>query len=135
MQRQCIIYGVLYSEGFDGKADYKSAARWFRMAAERNVKDSQYNLGVLYARGSGVETNLAESFRWFSLAAAQGDTDAAKKRDDVSKRLDQQTLVAARLAVQTWVPTPIDEGTNNPRLNPDWQKVEAASPRKRTAKQ
>jgi localization factor PodJL len=127
--------GVLYSEGFDGKPDYKSAARWFRMAADRNIKDSQYNLGVLYARGSGVEANLAESYRWFSLAAAQGDTDAAKKRDDVSKRLDQQTLVAARLAVQTWAPTPTDEGANNPRLNPDWQKAETASPRKRTAKQ
>ena len=127
--------GVLYSEGADGKPDYKTAVRWFRMAADRNVKDSQYNLGVLYARGSGVEANLAESFRWFSLAAAQGDADAAKKRDDVSKRLDQQTLVAARLAVQTWTPAPIDETANNPRINPDWQKSETAAPRKRTVKQ
>ncbi len=127
--------GVLYSEGFDGKPDYKAAARWFRMAADRNVKDSQYNLGVLYARGSGVDANLAESFRWFSLAAAQGDADAGKKRDDVSKRLDQQTLVAARLAVQTWSTAPIDEMANNPLLNPDWQKADTTSQRKRAVKQ
>ena len=93
---------VMHAEGLDGKPDYRIAARWFRMAAERGVRDSQYNLGVLYARGLGVEQNLTESFRWFSLAANQGDSDAGKKRDDVGKRLDVQTLVAAKLAVQTW---------------------------------
>ncbi len=64
---------VLAAEGNDGKADYYAASRWFRMAADRNVRDSQYNLGVLYARGAGVEKNFAESYRWFALAGAQGD--------------------------------------------------------------
>jgi localization factor PodJL len=97
---------VLYAEGIDGKPDYRTAAQWFRKAAERGVADSQYNLGILYARGIGVDQNLAESYKWFSLAAAQGDQDSAKKRDDVSGRLDQQSLVAARLAVQTWAAEP-----------------------------
>ena len=79
---------VLYAEGIDGKPDYKTAAQWFRKAAEHGVADSQYNLGILYARGIGVEQNLAESYKWFALAAAQGDQDAAKKRDDVGARLD-----------------------------------------------
>ncbi len=125
---------VLYSEGIDGKPDYKSAARWFRMAADRNVRDSQYNLGVLYARGFGVDPNMAESFRWFALAANQGDADAAKKRDDVAGRLDAQTLTAAKLAVQTWSATPLDEAANNPRLKPEWEKAEATVPRKRSVK-
>ena len=68
--------------------NYKSAAQWFRKAADRGVADSQFNLGILYARGIGVEQNLAESFKWFSLAAAQGDADAGHKRDDIAKRLD-----------------------------------------------
>ena len=51
--------------------------------------DSQYNLGILYARGIGVEANLAEAYKWFALAAREGDTEAAKKRDDVGARLDQ----------------------------------------------
>ena len=93
---------VLYAEGIDGKPDYRTAAQWFRKAADRGVADSQYNLGILYARGIGVDQNLAESYKWFALAAQQGDQDAAKKRDDVAGRLDQQSLVAARLAVQTW---------------------------------
>jgi localization factor PodJL len=125
---------VLYSEGTDGKPDYKTAARWFRMAADRNVRDSQYNLGVLYARGFGVDQNMAESFRWFALAANQGDTDAAKKRDDVASHLDAQSLTAAKLAVQTWSATPLDDAANNTRLKPEWEKAEAAAPRKRTVK-
>lgn len=95
---------VLDADGGGKGADYRSAAQWFRKAADRGVADSQVNLGILYARGIGVEQNLAESFKWFSLAAAQGDADAGRKRDDIAKRLDPQSLAAAKLAIQTFTP-------------------------------
>ncbi|MGA2291007.1 hypothetical protein [Bradyrhizobium sp.] len=97
---------VLAADGGGKGADYKEASQWFRKAADRGVADSQFNLGILFARGIGVEQNLAESFKWFSLAAAQGDADAARKRDDIAKRLDAQSLAAARLAIQTFTPEP-----------------------------
>jgi localization factor PodJL len=97
---------VLDADGGGSGANYKGAAQWFRKAADRGVADSQYNLGILYARGIGVEQNLAESFKWFSLAAAQGDTDSATKRDDLAKRLDPQSLAAAKLAIQTFTAEP-----------------------------
>ncbi|HZE47126.1 MAG TPA: hypothetical protein VE087_09625 [Xanthobacteraceae bacterium] len=100
---------VLDADGGGKGANYKSAAQWFRKAAERGVADSQFNLGILYARGIGVEPNLAESFKWFSLAAAQGDADSAAKRDDVAKRLDAQSLAAAKLAIQTFMAEPQPE--------------------------
>ena len=124
---------VIHAEGVDGTPDMKAATKWFRMAADRGVADSQYNLGVLYARGLGVKANLAESYRWFALAANQGDQDAAKKRDDVGKRLDVQTLVAAKLAVQTWAAAPIETSANEIRLKPEWEKAEAPA-RKRSVK-
>ena len=95
---------VLDADGGGKGADYRSASQWFRNAAERGVADSQFNLGILYARGIGVEQNFAESFKWFSLAAAQGDSDAGRKRDDVAKRLDAQSLATAKLAVQNFAP-------------------------------
>ncbi|MBX3549204.1 MAG: SEL1-like repeat protein [Xanthobacteraceae bacterium] len=113
--------------------DYANAIPWFRKAAERGLRDSQYNLGVIYARGLGGPVNLAESFRWFSLAANQGDKDAAKKRDDVASRLDQQSLVAARLAVQTWTPQAADESVNEPRLKSEWQNA-SVTPKKKQKK-
>jgi len=97
---------VLDADGGGKGANYKDASQWFRKAADRGVADSQYNLGILYARGIGVEQNLAESFKWFSLAAAQGDADSARKRDDIAKRLDAQSLAAAKLAIQTFTPEP-----------------------------
>jgi localization factor PodJL len=97
---------VLDADGGGKGANYKNAAEWFRKAADRGVADSQFNLGILYARGIGVEQNLAESFKWFSLAAAQGDADSGRKRDDIAKRLDAQSLAAAKLAIQTFTPEP-----------------------------
>jgi localization factor PodJL len=97
---------VLEADGGGKGANYKSASQWFRQAADRGIADSQFNLGILYARGIGVEQNLAESFKWFSLAAAQGDADAARKREDIAKRLDPQSLAAAQLAIQTFTPEP-----------------------------
>ena len=95
---------VLDADGGSAGPNYKGATQWFRKAAERGVADSQFNLAILYARGIGVEQNLAESFKWFSLAAAQGDAESGRKRDDVAKRLDPQSLAAARLAIQTFMP-------------------------------
>jgi localization factor PodJL len=95
---------VLDADGGGAGPNYRGAAQWFRKAAEHGIADSQFNLGILYARGIGVEQNLAESYKWFSLAAAQGDADSGRKRDDIAKRLDAQSLAAAKLAIQTFTP-------------------------------
>jgi localization factor PodJL len=124
---------VMMVEDGGTKPDYTNAIPWFRKAAERGLRDSQYNLGVIHARGLGAGQNLTESFLWFSLAANQGDAEAAKKRDDVAARLDQQTLAAAKLAVQTWTAKPSDESVNAPRAKPEWQNV-AVAPKKKQKK-
>ncbi|MGL4286290.1 MAG: hypothetical protein ACRCVA_08115, partial [Phreatobacter sp.] len=101
---------VMFAQGaLSERPDYRTAAQWFRRAADYGVADSQFNLGILYARGLGVDQSLAESYKWFALAALGGDQDAAKKRDEVAGRLDAQTLVAVRLAVQTFAAKPEPE--------------------------
>ncbi|CAN5200479.1 tetratricopeptide repeat protein [soil metagenome] len=120
---------VLDADGGGLGPNYKSASQWFRKAAERGVADSQFNLGILYARGIGVEQNLAESYKWFSLAAAQGDGDSARKRDDVAKRLDPQSLAAAKLATQTFTAEPQpDEATAIGAPAGGWDAATAAKP-------
>jgi localization factor PodJL len=127
---------VIHAEGVDGKPDYKVAAQWFRKAAAYGIADSQYNMAILHARGIGVEANLAESYKWFALAAGRGDQDAAKKRDEVAARLDPQTLMAAKLAVQTFVAEREPDEATNLRVPPGgWDRVPAqpAKPRPRAA--
>jgi localization factor PodJL len=124
---------VLYAEGVDGKPDYKVAAEWFRKAAMYGVADSQYNLAILYARGIGMPANLAESYRWFAIAAANGDQDAARKRDEVGARLDKQTLMTAKLAVQSFVPDHEPEDATSLKAPPGgWDHAPApqAKPRR-----
>jgi localization factor PodJL len=131
---------VLDADGGGKGANYKGASQWFRKAADRGVADSQYNLGILYARGIGVDQNLAESFKWFSLAAAQGDADAGRKRDDIAKRLDPQSLAAAKLAIQTFTAEPQpDDAINAAAPAGGWDNAQAsaakpaAKPAKRAA--
>jgi localization factor PodJL len=97
---------VLDADGGGKGANYKSASQWFRKAADRGVADSQFNLGILYARGIGVEQNLAESFKWFSLAARRAMPMPAASATIIAKRLDAQSLAAAKLAIQTFTPEP-----------------------------
>jgi localization factor PodJL len=125
---------VLDADGGNVGPNYKSAAQWFRKAAERGVADSQFNLGILYARGIGVEQNLAESYKWFSLAAAQGDADSGRKRDDVAKRLDAQSLAAAKLAAQTFTAEPQpDEATSVGAPAGGWDSAPAKTAAKSSA--
>jgi localization factor PodJL len=119
---------VLDADGGGKGANYKSAAQWFRKAADHGVADSQFNLGILYARGIGVEQNLAESFKWFSLAAGQGDADAVHKRDDVAKRLDAQSLAAAKLAIQTFTAEPQPDDAVNAATPPGGWDAAAPQP-------
>ena len=123
---------VLYAEGIDGKPDYQTAARWFRKAADYGVADSQYNLAILYTRGIGVEQNLAEAYKWFALAARDGDADAAKKRDDIGSRLDQQSLKAATQTAQGWAPEPQPDAAVQVKTPAGgWDSAGAAAPAKR----
>jgi localization factor PodJL len=109
---------VLYAEGLDGPADYRTAALWFRQAADHGITDSQYNLAILYARGIGVDQDYAESYKWFSLGANAGDSEAAKKRDEIASHLDAQSLAAAQAAVQKWSAQPQPDDAINVKTPP-----------------
>jgi len=107
---------VIFAENpaANGKPDFASAASWFRQGAEFGVRDSQYNLGVLYARGMGLTQDLVQSYAWFSAAAAQGDDDAAKKRDDVANKLSTAELASAKSIAASFKPRKIDAAVNEP---------------------
>ena len=53
---------ALYAGGGLGTQQFDAAAKWFEEAANRGMKDSQFNLGMLYARGLGVKQDLGASF-------------------------------------------------------------------------
>ena len=103
---------VMNAEPVGEKPDYVEAAKWFRKAGDLGVRDSQFNLAILYARGLGVEQDLSQSWLWFSLAAEQGDSDAAKKRDEVAAKMDPASLAAAADALAKFKPVKPDPAAN-----------------------
>ncbi len=121
---------VLAADGGDsGRPDYATAAQWFKKAAEYGVRDSQYNLAVLLARGLGVSQNFVSSYTWFAIAAAQGDDDAARKRDDVGARLDANELAAAKaMAAGFRAKTPEPAANNVQVPTGGWNAAPAPAP-------
>lgn len=109
---------VLLADGAGGKPDYAGAVEWFSKAAEHGVKDSQFNLAVLYARGLGTSQDFARAYHWLAIAAQQGDEDAARKRDDVGRRLSPADLARAKAGVESWQAAPAAVSANEVLVPP-----------------
>jgi hypothetical protein len=66
----------MYKRGQGVPKDYKTAVKWYRLAAEQGLADAQTNLGFMYSKGRGVTQNKKTAVKWFRLAAEQGYADA-----------------------------------------------------------
>ncbi len=64
--------------------------------AEQRNANAQYDIGIMYKTGVGVPQNYKQAYIWFSLAAAQGNKDAAKKRNLIEKKFTPQQLSEAQ---------------------------------------
>ncbi|WP_422038101.1 peptidoglycan-binding protein [Rhizobium sp. PP-CC-3G-465] len=111
---------VMLASGSGANPDFTLASMWFAKAADLGLRDSQFNLAILYARGNGVAKDLSESYKWFSVAAADGDTDAAQKRDQVEKELSPDQLTAAKAKVAAWKPATLDPKGNDTTVPDTW---------------
>ena len=69
--------GLHYCYGINH--DYKTAADWFRKAAEFGDTDAQYWLAYCYETGTGVEYDPKESFKWLCKAVEDGKASHMSK--------------------------------------------------------
>ena len=107
-----------------GRRDYALAASWFRKAAERGLKDSQFNLAVLHERGLGVPRNPENAVFWYSLAAVQGDEEAAAKAKALEAGLASDAARQVRVRLMDWRALPADQKANAvPVDDPSWQEL------------
>lgn len=63
-----------YHEGVGGNIDEKEAFRWYKAAAEKGLKDAQYNVGLFYRKGTVVPKDDAAATKMFA-AAAEGNNN------------------------------------------------------------
>ena len=76
--------------------DYKTAAKWYTLAAEQGYANAQNSLGIMYYKGQGVLLDNVYAHMWLNIAASTGNKKAAKNRDIIAKLMTPSQLEKAQ---------------------------------------
>jgi TPR repeat protein len=82
--------GVMYAAGHGVSQNFAEAFKCFKKAADQDNASAQFHLGLCYEGGLGVPADPSKAYFWFSLAAANGNDEAAKKRDTAAQVLSPE---------------------------------------------
>ena len=97
--------GDNYWEGTGVPKDDKEAAGWWRLAATQGFAPAQHSLGKILSGGSqGVRTDKTQAYMWLALSAAQGDEEASRQGNLLSKQLKPAEVTNAKKLIQQWKP-------------------------------
>ena len=98
--------GDNYWEGTGVPKDDKEAVRWWRFAADKGFAPAQHSLGKLLAGGGqGVASDKSQAYMWLVLSAAQGDEEAARQSEILSKQLTPAEVTNVRKLIKQWKPS------------------------------
>jgi len=86
----------MYDNGKGVPQDYKTAVKWYRLAAEQGDTLAQYNLGLMYGNGQGVIQDYIRAHMWWNIAAKSGHKNASKNRDIIAKRMNSNQIEKAQ---------------------------------------
>jgi S1-C subfamily serine protease len=117
----------MYEKGRGVSQDYKSALKWYRLAAEQGDADAQYNLGVMYGTGQGVIQDNVYAHMWWNIAASSGDKDAIGNRDIIAKRMTPSQLAKAQDLARNFVPRNTTQTTPPEKSSPKSDEIVSAS--------
>jgi len=84
--------------------DFAEAAKWYRLAADRDYGGAQNNLALLYALGHGVPKDVVEAYKWFALSEKHSDTNGADIRAAMIKEMTPDKIAEAEKRVKEFVP-------------------------------
>ena len=93
--------GTMYSNGFGVPQNYAKAVKWYRMSAYQGFAFAQFNLANMYLRGEGVRRDYITAHMWFNISSANGERDAADKRDRIGARLASAEVARAQARATT----------------------------------
>ena len=86
----------MYANGEGVPEDDTEAVRWFRLAAEQGLVDSQTNLAVAYSLGRGILKNYVIAYAWFNVASASGDQQALEGRSLLEGQMTPSQIAEAQ---------------------------------------
>lgn len=105
---------MMYLRGEGVEQNYEEAAKWFRKAAEKRVKQAQYRLADLYMKGRGVPRDFEYAYAWFRVGAEhehRKSIDALPSaRDSLSPDELEEAEKLSRELIRDYGPMPEEEG-------------------------
>ena len=88
---------MTYEKGNGVPRNYKTAVKWYRLAAEQGYADAQYNLGSMSGYGEGVKLDFAYAYMWWDIAASSGKhKKASKNREIAAKKMSPSQIKKAQ---------------------------------------
>ena len=98
--------GDNYWEGTGVPKNDTEAARWWQLAAAQGFAPAQHSLGKILSGGSqGVRSDKVHAYMWLALSAAQGDEEAGRQGDLLSKQLKPAEIMNAKKLLKQWKPS------------------------------
>jgi|688.fasta_scaffold131706_3 S1-C subfamily serine protease len=88
--------GLRYLNGTGVLKNIASSTEWFIKAAEKGNRESQMRVSKAYFDGFGVQENPLEGLAWLYFAEFSGSAEAAVSIKNLSKTLNNSTLLAAQ---------------------------------------
>ena len=85
-----------YRKGIRVTQDYKTAVKWFTLAAEQGKALAQYNLGRLYYLGKGVPENLIYAHMWAKQSSSNGFEMGAEFTELLTELMTKNQIEEAR---------------------------------------
>ena len=86
----------MYHKGDGVPQDYKTALKWYTLAAEQGNADAQLVLGYMYGLGQGVKKDYVYAHMWGHIAASNGHENGVKLRDLVAKKMTSTQIEKAQ---------------------------------------
>lgn len=90
--------------------NYRHAVKLFRMQAESNQHDAQYNLALLLEAGKGAPQDFVTALVWALSAQLGGIEDAEELAEDLGALLPDDAIEGVRKAVRDRLETRIQNG-------------------------
>lgn len=94
--RQQHNLAVLYTLGVGVPLDFRSAFKWFKIAADEGLPEAQLNVAIALQSGMGIQKDFVGAYKYYTLAAARGLPSAAKARDNLAQYLTQFQIRAGQ---------------------------------------
>ena len=64
-----------------------------------------FDLGMMYSVGRSVPVDYITAHKWFNLAAMQGNSDAARLRQEIAEQMSHVDIAVAQRAARAWLKT------------------------------